>query len=220
MRMLLVVGALLGIFACQFATLFDDDCFRAFSLYPDFPTQLRDTLGGKVSNLILPPGYVVLGATVAAYLCRKIFMCWADRLVKARFRLGQRPKRWGVGNGIRDTVLGRSAGAASDSTAMRVAQLTTGGTTLHPSSIGGKNPPFWQLKQQQEEKARHEALAQQRLAQMAPVLQMQEQQKQQKQQAADVAAKKTAAAAQLVSERAPRAPLTKEAPSPRKKRRN
>ena len=46
---------------------------------------MRDNLGGKVSNLIMMPGYAVLGATLVAYVCRAIFMCWAGRVVKRAY---------------------------------------------------------------------------------------------------------------------------------------
>ena len=90
LRAVLVVGALSGIAACHVVTLFDTACFRDFALYPDYTTQLRDKLGGEVSNLVRPPGYAVLGASALAFLCREVFRCWAARLVRARYAAGAR----------------------------------------------------------------------------------------------------------------------------------
>ena len=92
MRILLWVGAISGICGCQFATLRGSNCWESFQLYPDFPTQLRDNLGGSISNLIMMPGYGVLGLILISYLCRAIFKCWAGRLCKRRYASGQRPK--------------------------------------------------------------------------------------------------------------------------------
>ena len=92
LRVVLWIGAISGILACQFATLRGSQCFRSFALYPDFPTQLRDNLGGSISNLIMLPGYATLGLIVVCYLCRLAFVCWAGRLVKRRYKSGQRPK--------------------------------------------------------------------------------------------------------------------------------
>ena len=92
LRVLLWIGAALGIIACQIATLRGSNCFRDFKLYPDFPTQLNDNLGGNLGNLILLPGYGVLLMIVLSYCCRAVFMCWAGRLVKRRYAAGARPK--------------------------------------------------------------------------------------------------------------------------------
>ena len=92
LRLVLVAGAGAGIFSCQLATLRGQDCFRDFALYPDFPTQLRDNLGGKIGNMIMYPGYCVLGLILFSYLCRYLFCCWAAGLAKRRYASGQRPK--------------------------------------------------------------------------------------------------------------------------------
>ena len=242
MRALLIVGALLGIGACQVATLFDDDCFRTFSLYPDFPTQLRDTLGGKVSNLIMTPGYGVLGATVLSFLCRYIFIKWANRLVRAKYKAGVRPKLRSLPEGAaapgERPKMRRASGAGGSGSksvlfadGLRPAKATSSGSSggangavakaasdSESASSGGgggggggscegagaaparklsdKSKPFWELKQQKEERARQEAIAQKQLAAMAPVLQLQESRKA---MAIEAKAKAAAAAAAAAS---------------------
>ena len=54
--------------------------------------ELRDNLGGKIGNMIMYPGYCVLGFILFSYLCRYLFCCWAAGLAKRRYASGQRPK--------------------------------------------------------------------------------------------------------------------------------
>ena len=165
LRVLLCIGAASGIGACQMATLRGSNCFRDFSLYPDFNTQLRDNLGGHVSNLIMLPGYGVLGLALIAYICRFIFTQWASSLVRKRFKSGQRSKAAsrkttpepangqarapnappnGLTNGAIAAAGGVAAGGAAEPS-VAACGVPGGGRKLSQ-----KSKPFWELQRDRE----------------------------------------------------------------------
>eukprot|EP00966_Prymnesium_polylepis_P140342 3241951-Prymnesium_polylepis.1 len=62
-------------------------CFRDFSLYPDYDTQLRDELGGKLISftnaatlgLVMPLGWLSLAAACVATFLFHLSSRWATR---------------------------------------------------------------------------------------------------------------------------------------------
>jgi hypothetical protein len=163
MRLLLVIGAILGTAACWGATLFNDDCFRDFVLYIPFEIQLRDSLGGSVSNIVRTPGYAVLGAWLLSFICREIFKCWASRLTRARYAAGQRAKATPTrtctrrADTRRASDRGLASSTSSDVTAYRPSQpslpLRAAAETTVPGGgrkLSKKSKPFWELQQERE----------------------------------------------------------------------
>ena len=89
----LIAGAAVMTASYQIQLLFAARCFREFSLYPDYDTQLRDELGGRLSRLVRPLGWLaLLGATVS-YVLFSVSSRWAARYVKQQEAAGRKPKR-------------------------------------------------------------------------------------------------------------------------------
>ena len=90
-RAALIAGAVLVTLAYQAQLLFSARCFRDFALYPDFDTQLREELGGKLHRLVMPHGWFLMVAALASYACLRAYTRWARRYVKAQERSGRQP---------------------------------------------------------------------------------------------------------------------------------
>ena len=174
MRAALSLGALSGMLACYGATLYDSRCFEEFKLAdPDFETQLRSNLRGNVLNLIKPNGWAVVGLGVLCYACRYVFVAWASRLVKARYKAGQRATAPSGREATRRAATRRAAdrGTAVESTTaasgghalqQEPAGSHGGGGTAAAAPAGGrklsaKSKPFWELQQEKEAKGKQEA---------------------------------------------------------------
>jgi len=103
----LIVGALLMVTSYQIQLMLGASCFRDFSLYPDYDTQLRDELGGKLISftnaatlgLVMPLGWLSLAAACVATFLFHLSSRWATRYVREQERTGRKPKKMTVAGG-------------------------------------------------------------------------------------------------------------------------